>query len=335
MILCKHDIHKGMALFYFKSFFSMINKRWSYFDCCCLLILILTLCACLGSLNWFLDLFSHFRHYYLIVGIVLLLFTVTKKNTHLANRLILLASILVNAYYFIPNRAQSYESQKMAMTYKIVSMNLNKFNKEHELAEKYVYQENPDFLILTELTPQWSVVFAKMNKLFPYAKAIVREDNFGIGILSKFPFEDSQSVFEESFDVPFLALKLGGPLQMMIVAAHPFPPTSILGKQSRDAYLMKLSNFLKAQSSAIVMCGDLNITSSSNLYSQFLKASELYETESWFATSTWPVFMGVFGLKLDHCLVSDHVNVLNFNKGKSIGSDHFPIELVFELTRAN
>jgi endonuclease/exonuclease/phosphatase family metal-dependent hydrolase len=75
-----------------------------------------------------------------------------------------------------------------------------------------------------------------------------------------------------------------------------------------------------------MLIGDLNMTSDSPVFQNFLRETGLRDTRAGFGIqATWPTNVPVLWIAIDHCLVSDKVLVHDRRVGPGVGSDHLPL----------
>lgn len=83
----------------------------------------------------------------------------------------------------------------------------------------------------------------------------------------------------------------------------------------------------------MILIGDLNTTSWSYYFKNFIKAMQLVDSRKGFGLqTTWPSILPIMAITIDHILISPDIKVLNHKIGPHIGSDHYPVfvELVIE-----
>ena len=77
----------------------------------------------------------------------------------------------------------------------------------------------------------------------------------------------------------------------------------------------------------LILMGDLNMTTTSKRFTNFLKETNLYTYISYkHPTFTWPTIMpSYFGIQIDHVLFSKNFKVIRKKTTKHFGSDHRPL----------
>lgn len=298
-----------------------------------LLLLFFSLLGYFGKNSWFFDFFGHLRWHYFWLGIILLIISLAIRPYKIITFIILVLSILINGYFVLPYVVQKPIKSNLP-TFRALSVNLNFQNENFELLKSYISSTQPDFIFLFEFTSQWANSIKQMKDTYPFAKAIIRDDQFGIGIISKYPLIEAFSSAETIFEIPYLISDVSfGNTNVTLVAAHPFPPVSPLGKKSRDNYLRDLTSMLAKKSGPVLLCGDLNVTQWSSVFSQFSKDSNLFSAKGFGVLNSWPAQISPIGIQIDHCLASKHITFVNYILGPSIDSDHLPLQIEFVISQ--
>ncbi len=281
----------------------------------------------------YLELFSHFRLQYFVSSLLLLaVFAVLRRRNF---SLLLVALALLNAWFVLPWYVGDDRTEVVASngTIKILQANVLRKNKETTALLAQIDAEKPDLVILQEMTPPWLQAMQALRAEYPYSVAEPRESAFGIGLFSKLPLEDAGIVHAPPVGLPEIrAVVLIGEQRVSLVSAHPMPPVSRASVEARNAQLAVLGDELGLSARPTVFIGDLNISMWAPTYLAFEKASGLRNGRKGFGlVPTYPAFFPVAGIPIDHCLVSEEIEVLEFRTGSRIGSDHWPIIVTLAL----
>lgn len=276
---------------------------------------------------WLIDIFSNFKFQYLVVSVILVLPTILFVKKKLAALIMLGACIVWNLYYIVPYyiKSENLSSTKEA---KITSINLLSSNYEDDLVLDYIKQEDPDILILMELTPNWIVKLSPIIEKYEFKEIVPRSDNFGIALLSKYKMRSTIDYFELNNKPSIVSdLKIDN-RNFSIIATHPIPPINQETFENRNKQLANIIRKRPQFSENLILAGDFNTSSFSSHFNQLIK-NDLKDSRIGFGLlPTWPASFKVFQTTLDHFLVSDHLNVIERNTGPNIGSDHLPINLI-------
>lgn len=210
---------------------------------------------------------------------------------------------------------------------KVISLNLNSANLNHELFLKYIREADPDVLVLTELSQNWVPAIEQLSPDFQNLVTLVRNDNFGIGIISKFPLQNEEKLLVGDGDLPAIGASVRTPKGLVsIFGVHPMPPIFPEAKRIRDEYLGEVAKRLSEISGPAIVCGDFNLTPWTFAMNRFEKVSGLRRPKG-MPPVTWPAVIAPIGISIDHCLVSRDLSVVRYSSGRGVGSDHLPLEL--------
>jgi endonuclease/exonuclease/phosphatase (EEP) superfamily protein YafD len=278
-----------------------------------------------GSAHRYLDLFSHFRIQYLLATIVLLLaFLVMRRRVEIVA---LVLTLLLNASQVVPWYGMPGANAVVGTpAFSLLLANVHTENDRYHELLALVDEAQPDVIVLQELTPAWLAFVEPALVDYVHRLAIPRDDPFGIGIFSRIPMPSVGAVENPPLGLPTLVATIqvsGRPLTL--VATHPMPPIGRDGIDARNEQLRGIAG-LVTDSRADVLVGDLNTTMWSATYRGLVDATGLRNSRRGFGTlPSWPTFLPITMIPLDHCLVSDRIDVVETTLGAHIGSDHRPL----------
>lgn len=278
---------------------------------------------------WLIDIFSNFKLQYLFLSFLVLIavfFLPKKKPLAL---ILIFVSIFWNGYYIAPYYLTSNDLKPTRNgDFKISSINLLSNNSTSDLVTNYIEKENPDILILMELTPEWKNQLSSILKNYKYKQLVPRRDNFGIAVLSKFEMKSTIDYFDLNDKPSIVGEILIKSEKYTVLATHLVPP---INQQFFEKRNKQLSNIVKSRSrfsENLIVIGDLNTSSFSNHFDKLIQG-DLKDSRMGFGLlPTWPADFKIFQTTLDHCLVSSNLIVLERSNGENIGSDHLPITIV-------
>lgn len=190
--------------------------------------------------------------------------------------------------------------------------------------------ENPDVLVMTEVTPQHVEEIAEAMSDSGYAHQVLepRHHAFGMTIYSRFP------VLDYSFEMLTAdTLMEGGPITLIarieteqgilgVAGVHPFPPSIQASMEARNRQLDDAVYLLENITDPLIVVGDYNATPWSPALRRFAEELGLHGFN---VAATWPVWFGFAGIPIDHALVSNELLFGRIEVGPNIGSDHRPI----------
>jgi endonuclease/exonuclease/phosphatase (EEP) superfamily protein YafD len=278
----------------------------------------------LGTLHWVIELFSHFFHWYFLLGLIscLVLFITRNRRWAVAGLFVAAAnSLLLVPIYLSPTSSDAEPNLR------ILHANVLTTNTDHQSFLELVEDVNPDIISVQENNLAWQEALRALGETYPHAKILPREDNFGIALYSRLPFEEIEVLIMTTARVPAIeaSVSVAG-RSVKIFAIHTLPPLDGFNARSRAAQLAQIPKRMPAAGTPTLLIGDLNTTMTSPLYRRLEEASGLRNARYGFAFgATCPRPYGALGLPLDHVLVSGDIEVKSFRVGPDIGSDHLPI----------
>lgn len=282
----------------------------------------------------YLELFSHFRlQYFLAAAVLAILLFVLRSGRWAAAMLILMLvnAIPVVSWFMSEGDARASDDPR----FRLLLSNIHSGNEDIGALLNLVESEQADFLFLQEVTGGHADRLAALRDDYPYSLNVPREDNFGIAVLSRRPFDSARIVESPPHQYPTLVVEVtiyGRPVTF--VTTHPAPPVDDVGYDARNIQLVNVAELLNAQQGARVLIGDLNTTMWARNYEKLVASTGLVNARQGFGVlPSWPTHMPFAMIPIDHCLVSAGVTVRDLRTGPDIGSDHLP--LIVELSLEN
>lgn len=295
----------------------------------------MTLAACLGPLDWSLEIFTHvtpqlaacFAGY----GVYRLL--VAKRRAggvRVAAGSFLLAA--VNAAFVAPRLpAPAQDGARARRTVRVLQANVLTGNRDATRLLNLVEAESPDVILLQETDGGWLERLAPLTNRYPVAAAEARTDNFGTAAFAKTGTADILH-FSDAEQSPCARVEIPserGPVTLLGI--HPLAPKDRREWTGRDALLAEIARYAADRPRVVVM-GDFNTTPYTRAYHAFERESGLVDANlGRLPLPTWHAgFPPFLRIPLDHCLYSRDLHAHGIRRGPDIGSDHFP--LIFEFS---
>jgi endonuclease/exonuclease/phosphatase (EEP) superfamily protein YafD len=275
-----------------------------------------------------LQLFSHFRLQYFVVSLLLMLVFAGLRSYVYAGALLLVC--LVNASQVLPWYFDAKNSETGA-DLTVMLANVLSSNTEYERLFDLLEAEEPDIVVLLEVSPDWLVELAALRTEYPYSYAEARDGNYGIALFSRLPISSADHVDSPPFGFPTINASLTAGNQLLhLVATHPMIPVSGQTYIARNEQLESLPDLLRRPAGATILIGDLNTGMWEPNYRTLVQETGLKNARRGFGVlPTWPTFLPFAMIPIDHVLVSQEIGVKGMRTGRHIGSDHLP--LIVEL----
>lgn len=223
-------------------------------------------------------------------------------------------------------------------THKAMLLNLLCNNDAHDRVIELIRTNRPDWFVVNELTPAWVQALDVLATEYPHKILIAGRsdgDPSGTGLYSALPFEFSQAEKIDDVGWPSVIARMKLEIGVInVIGTHPLPPALRELSWSRDRQLQAVARRAAACEGAVMVLGDLNVTSWSPVFADLLKESGLRDSRRGHGLQpSWPSDNIILRIPIDHCLVSPDVLVHRRWVGQAVGSDHFPVFVEISLAK--
>ena len=280
--------------------------------------------AC-ASWHWSLELSTHFAFQYALMALL-----VTAGFACLARpRGVGLAAVVL-ALHSTPllglTGAPAAPAAGTSEETRLLMANVRTSNANRRGLIDLVQAEQPDAVLLLEVSEAWLADLAPLEVEFPHRLAAPRGDNFGIALYSRQPLTDGRIVHLGDAGVPSIECGLEG-ASLRLLLTHPVPPMGRRAAAERDRQLEAVARRARELGPRVVLAGDLNASPWSPIFSRVLDLGALRDSRDGFGLQpTWSASLpSLARIPIDHFLVGRDVQVLHRLVGPRIGSDHLPV----------
>ena len=305
-----------------------------------------TLLALLAGTGWPAELFSHFPVQYALAQIAGIAFFLALRPRWLG--LISLPLLGLNLWLLAPYYWQggdAHATTAPAASLRVMTLNIHLENPHADLVLRAIEAENPDLLLLLEITPSWwEATPAEFRQRYAFRATEITDSPFGIALLSQRPFVNHDIFHFGIYGRPAIAAQIclksaqageAAPC-LHVVAMHPDPPVAPNLARSRDRQFTEVGEYLRGVSETrrLVM-GDMNATPWSPVLRHFMERNGLRDSALGYGLHpTWFSRWLPLGIPIDQILHSDGITVLDRRVGPDVGSDHFAVTADIALTPA-
>jgi len=116
----------------------------------------------------------------------------------------------------------------------------------------------------------------------------------------------------------------GVPVTLM--AVHTIAPFSPAQLDARDRQISTLAEIAEASvDRPVIALGDFNLTPYAPAFDRLTDAGMSPLAETGTPLATWPTWLPILGLPIDHVLGNQRVAIDAVERGPDIGSDHYPV----------
>ncbi len=277
-----------------------------------------------------IQLLTHFKLQYLAASLVLcVVFALLRQHVYVGG---LILAVGLNASLVIPWYVPGDDPHGSTQV-KILYANILSTNTEYEQLFTLLDAEEPDVVLLLEVSPEWLVALDALRVEYPYSYAEAREGNFGIALFSRVPFTSATHVDSPPVGYPTVIASLDlDDRSLQLVGTHPTIPLGRRLYAERNEHIISLADLLGGRDSPQLLIGDLNTSMWEFNYRSLEASTGLRNARIGFGiVPTWPTFMPFAMIPIDHVLVSDDVSVVEMRSGPRIGSDHLPLIVTIAL----
>lgn len=295
----------------------------------------LTLCSLIRFCNntdylW-LEFFSQFSFQYALVSLLLSVLCFRKKQAAFGVLAGLLFVFNINAV--IDFNKQTHAADHTGTAFKIYSANIYKNNLELSKLNAEIRKNDPDIVLLLEVTPEHIEQLRPIMLSYPYRVENIFEGVLGFVFLSRFPVHDYHITKLSEYGNSLLeAMMYIDRNPVMFYGLHAQRPDR--GDFSeRKSQLFEPAMKIKEQPLPAIVAGDFNMTPHSPVFRKFMRIAGLKDSRDGFGWQpSWPTFFLPFWITIDHVLVTSDFQVVRRNLGSYVGSDHYPV--ITELSLA-
>jgi endonuclease/exonuclease/phosphatase (EEP) superfamily protein YafD len=208
---------------------------------------------------------------------------------------------------------------------KIVTSNLFFANQDKDALIDEIEAHFPDVLFAQEVTPEWEAALERRGMLdeYPYGDRVVREDAFGVALLSKLRLASVERVRMGGVDQIAATIEHDGHT-IELLNVHVPPPASFGLFSRHESTLEAIERWAKTRRGPFVIAGDFNSTP----FSAFSSAMAPIAHDGWrLAKSglggTAPNGRSFYPpVRIDRVFVSLDLTVPEMILGEGYGSDH-------------
>lgn len=290
-----------------------------------------TLAGFAGAWGWLLDLCSHFRPQYAVAACLLAVLFLSFKRWRAG--LAALAVMAVNLAAIVPlylTADTPFAAPAQTSALRVMTANIYKANRHRHRIVEYIRREQPDVVVLLEVTRGWVKPLKPLDKLYPFRWVRPGDVFAGIAVYSRhLPVESRVFDLAGAGGAAFLVTVDMGDADrrapVSILGAHLKSPTTPLYHRQRNLQLAQLARIAREHPWPLLVMGDLNATQFSPAFRRMLRDSGLRACAGQTLQPTWPVQFPPLWVSIDHCLASPGLHTAAFTVGPDVGSDHFPL----------
>jgi endonuclease/exonuclease/phosphatase (EEP) superfamily protein YafD len=308
-----------------------------------------------GRLGWLFELASHFRlQYGVLLAASSLCYLIGRRwRAGLAAGFLSAANLCLVVSVGSPPPKPEDRTVVRAVIYNVLAS-----NRDYERLWEFVRAASPDLVVLVEVDFEWAASLHALDGAYPYRRVSPAPWGLGMALLSRIPLDDVEQTMIGGGDGTVIggidgtliggtdgtliggtgnALAMVARLRidgqpLTLIGTHPCSPVSPGKFESRNQELADLARLAGRQRGPIILLADLNTSPWSPYFQDLLSASRLRDSRQGFGIqASWPTFLPIASIPIDHCLVSQEIAVHDRAIGPNLGSDHFPVIVDFSI----
>ena len=289
-----------------------------------------TATAAFAKWDWRADLLTHFVPLWFIgafVAFTLAALAGARKTAIIALLVTLIHAFALVPWYLPPRWLTAGEATKEDGNLRLLFANVNFMNQDHRPVLKMIAEDEPDIIVLQEVTLAWEKALAPLEDHYPHRFVHPRRNPGGLGVWSKVAFDQTGlTPYPNLRGWPILQVAFqwrGTPVTLL--SAHPFPPLPAGGARANRTQFRLIEDRIRAIQGPLILAADLNSTMWSPEYAQMRKTGLDSTRRGYGIQGTWYQHHAHLWLPIDHVLVSTEFRTQHFRVGRPIGSDHRPL----------
>ena len=295
------------------------------------LTILFSLLTALNIPHRIFELFCHFRLQYFAAAFSLAIIFAVLKNWPYASVLALLSvfNAAFLAPWYLPDAPRDAGTEEL----KLFHANVYSGNHKYQRLIAAIAHENPDIIFIQEVTSEWVAGTQVLLEDYPHAYLEPRAGNFGIAVYSRIPFDSISHVDSPPRSYPTLVARITrGGKTLTLINSHPTIPLGRKPFDARNEQLDSLAEMVSDLTGNVVLSGDFNVSMWGPRYRKLIESTKLRNARKGFGLlPTWPTFLPIAMIPIDHVLISENIAVLDIRTGRRTGSDHLPLVVTLSL----
>lgn len=305
--------------------------------------------AAFARRHWTLDLLTHFRLHYALVGVALAALFLSQHEIAGA-----ILSVAIASWQGLiwrgtePASVRSIADGKPSI--RVLAANLQWSNGRRVRAIEILRGATADILVLSEPRQDWLSHIERLEAEYPYRSNARWPDAIGPAILSRLPIlqtrtyhplvesianqklglSSNQTRLAARFSFEEAVVAVSGRVRITLLGIHAPSPGDGPRSAMRNAYFERVASHCAQIKGPLLLVGDFNVTPWSPFYRDFIQTTGLVNATRG-DLATWPAWLGPLGIPIDHALLRGAISLVRIAPGPLLGSDHRPIEFSVTL----
>ena len=210
----------------------------------------------------------------------------------------------------------------------VAHFNLASTAEDYESTIELILKTDADLISFQELTPDWSSFLKEsLKKSYPYNCQLVRIDPFGLGLFSKYPFAELDTLYVEGKPNLVAGIRPEGRGETVrVLSFHTAPPFNGKAYQKLQEHFQIISDYIKSKADPFIVAGDYNAVPWSVEIQRFREAANLNDSRRGVMPSFPNGDFTLFHVPVDHIFYSNHFNCIAFEDISNDRASHLGIQ---------
>ncbi len=290
------------------------------------LLLLALIAGQFGARHIYLDLFSHFQLQYAACSLILVVALLGMRSWRWAA--LALSCLIWTLWLVVPWYLPRHQPPLVEANLRIMLVNVLQSNTHYEDVVKQIESIDPDIVVLQEINLIWLENLQSLSDGRPYHIHVPGGVLRGMAIFSSFPLKDLQTEeFGDRMTPSVIATITVDDISVSLVATHPWPPSGQFDYRARNKQLEQVGEFMAGRPDPRILIGDLNLSMWSPHYEKLISTTGMKNVRRGFGVMpSFPMdSLALIRVPIDHCLVSNDIQVVICRLGEAMGSDHAPL----------
>jgi len=282
---------------------------------------------------WIAELLGHLRiHMIALLTICMAVFII---QGHRLGWLLLIPTLVFSAPILSLYLPVQVDANPHRMT--IIHYNLDGTQPLSKKVIPYLLSQSPDLLFLQEMTPEHERNIIRDLPEYRIALSIPMPNSHGSALLvpmdTPIQVMNTETVHLPRDSIrPMLSASLkSGDQRFKVLSMQATRPRNASTSAFQKRELEELASWCRLQQQEnkgpLILIGDINTTPWSSRLRRLLRDGNMKNSSNGYGVQpTWPAWLPRFlGLPIDHCIVSQEVDIFQRRTGPPLGSDHLPL----------
>lgn len=217
----------------------------------------------------------------------------------------------------------------------ILLFNVLEENEQYDRGLERILEADADIVFLSETNHAWADALEPLKEKYPFMYLLPLEDHNGLLFYSRVQIDmvELKHVCQEHIPSLYIDLRLADDCPLRVYGIHPRPPRPEDDVEDLDDELIIVGKDAKKQECPVLVMGDLNEVGWSPAIRAFEDVSNLRDPKRGRGIfNTYGAKSPILRWPLDHIFASHHFRVVDIERLKACGSDHFPIKYTFAIS---